>query len=152
MNPTAEAATTAHTGNGSKSGSSMANEGKQNEGEKQEVLCVSIKICHSTHFSGLAYKDTNTKTNPTAKATTTACKGNGSKSSSSTSNEGKQNEGEKQVVLCVSIKICHLTHFTGLAYKDTNEVIVRDFLGWYADQTFGRSSATTPPVDMVFDT
>jgi hypothetical protein len=43
MNPTAEAATTAHTGNGSKSGSSMANEGKQNEGEKQEVLCVSIK-------------------------------------------------------------------------------------------------------------
>jgi hypothetical protein len=33
-----------------------------------------------------------------------------------------------------------------------NEVIVNDFLAWYADQTFGRSSATTPPVDMVFDT
>jgi hypothetical protein len=45
-----------------------------------------------------------------------------------------------------------LTHFTGLAYKDTNEVIVSNFLDWYANQTFGRSSATTPPVDMVFDT
>jgi hypothetical protein len=32
-----------------------------------------------------------------------------------------------------------------------NELIVSDFLGWYADQMFGRSSATTPPVDMVFD-
>jgi hypothetical protein len=59
----------------------------------------------------------STKMNPTAKATTTARTGNGSKSSSSMSNEGKQNEGEKDVVLCVSIKICHLTHFTGLAYK-----------------------------------
>jgi hypothetical protein len=33
-----------------------------------------------------------------------------------------------------------------------NELIVSDFLAWYADQTFSRSSATTPPVDMVFDT
>jgi hypothetical protein len=33
-----------------------------------------------------------------------------------------------------------------------NELIVNDFLAWYADQTFGRSSATTPPADMVFDT
>jgi hypothetical protein len=74
------------------------------------------------------------------------------KSGASTSNEGKQNEGEKHVVLCVSVKICHLTHFTGLAYKDTNEVIVSNFLDWYANQTFGRSSVTTPPVDMVFDT
>jgi hypothetical protein len=78
--------------------------------------------------------------------------GNHSKSSSSASNEEKQNEGEKHVVLCVSVKICHLTHFTGLAYKDTNEVIVSNFLDWYANQTFGRSSATTPPVDIIFDT
>jgi hypothetical protein len=90
--------------------------------------------------------------NLTAKATTKACTGNSSKSSSSTSNERKQNAGEKHVVLCVSIKTCHLTHFTRLAYKDTNEVIVIDFLDWYANQTFGMSSATKPPVDMVFDT
>jgi hypothetical protein len=31
-------------------------------------------------------------------------------------------------------------------------VIVSNFLDWYANQTFGRSSITTPPVDMVFDT
>jgi hypothetical protein len=80
------------------------------------------------------------------------CTENGSKSGSSTSNEGKQNEGEKHVVLCVSIKTCNLTHFTRLAYKDTNEVIVNDFLDWYANRIFGMSSATTPPVDMVFDT
>jgi hypothetical protein len=42
--------------------------------------------------------------NLTAKATTTTHTGNGSKSSSSMSNELKQNEGEKHVVLCVSIK------------------------------------------------
>jgi hypothetical protein len=57
-------------------------------------------------------------------------------------NENKMKVAEKQVVLCVSIKICHLTHFTRLAYKDMNEVIVSDFLGWYADQTSGRSSQT----------
>jgi hypothetical protein len=57
---------------------------------------------------------------------------NGGKSSSSASNEGKQNEGEKHVVFCISVKICHLTHFTRLAYKDTNEVIVSNFLDWYS--------------------
>ena len=88
----------------------------------------------------------------TAKATSMTHTGNGGKSSSSASNKGKQNEGEKHVVFCVSIKICHSTHFTRLAYKDTNEVIVSNFLDWYANQTFGRSSTTTPPVDMVFDT
>jgi hypothetical protein len=31
-------------------------------------------------------------------------------------------------------------------------VIVSNFLDWYANQTFGRSSTTAPPVDMVFDT
>jgi hypothetical protein len=53
--------------------------------------------------------------NPTAKATTMACIGKCSKSSLAMSSEGKQNEGEKQVFLYVSIQICHLTHFTGLA-------------------------------------
>jgi hypothetical protein len=81
--------------------------------------------------------------NPKAKATTTARTGNNSKSGSTMSNEGTQNECEKQVFLCVSAKICHLTHFTRLAKTDTNELIVSDFLGWYADQMFGRSSATT---------
>jgi hypothetical protein len=90
--------------------------------------------------------------NFTANATSTTHTGNGSESSSSVSNEEKQNEGEKHVALCVSVKICRLTHFTGLAYKDTNEVIVSNFLDWYANQKFGRSSATTPPVDIVFDT
>ena len=31
-------------------------------------------------------------------------------------------------------------------------MIVSNFLDWYANQTFGRSSATTPPVDIIFDT
>jgi hypothetical protein len=44
----------------------------------------------------------NTKTNLTSKTTTTV-------------HPGKQNEGEKQIFLCVSTKICHLTHFTRLA-------------------------------------
>jgi hypothetical protein len=33
-----------------------------------------------------------------------------------------------------------------------NELIVHDFNGWYAGQMFSRSTNTTPPVDMVFDT
>jgi hypothetical protein len=64
-------------------------------------------------------------------------------------NENKMKVAEKQVVLCVSIKICHLTHFTRLAYKDMNEVIVSDFLGWYADQTSGRSSQTNTFLEQV---
>jgi hypothetical protein len=40
----------------------------------------------------------------TAKATSMTHTGNGGKSSSSASNKGKQNEGEKHVVFCVSVK------------------------------------------------
>ncbi len=65
----------------------------------------------------------NTETDVTGKATSMTHTENGGKSSSSASNKGKQNKGEKHVVFCVSIKICHLTHFTRLAYKDTNEVM-----------------------------
>jgi hypothetical protein len=48
MNPTAKMTITARTGNHSRSGSTMSNEGKQNEGKKHVFLSVSAKICHLT--------------------------------------------------------------------------------------------------------
>jgi hypothetical protein len=81
----------------------------------------------------------NTDTNPTSKTTATA-------------RPEKQNEGEKQIFFCASTKICHLTHFFRIGIKDTNELVDHDFNGWYAGQTFSRSTDTTPPVDLVFDT